>query len=49
MTGYSKHKQSADSWFSRPFYTGPGGYKLCLRVEANGFGSGAGTHHYLCT
>ena len=31
-------------WFSQPFYSAPGSYKLCLRVDANGFGDGEGTH-----
>ena len=44
MTEYSKHKRDGDTWYSPPFYTGPGGYKMCLRVYANGKGDGAGTH-----
>ena len=44
MTEYSKHKRDDDTWFSPPFYTGPGGYKMCLNVDANGYGDGAGTH-----
>ncbi len=31
-------------WWSQPFYTSVGGYKLLLKVYANGNGSGAGTH-----
>ena len=39
-----------DSWYSPPFDTGPGGYKMRLRVYANGYGIGAGTHVsvYVC-
>ena len=44
MTEYSKHKRAGGTWYSPPFYTGPGGYKMCLRVYANGKGDGAGTH-----
>ena len=44
MPHLSKHKSDADHWFSRPFYTAPEGYKLCLRVDAHGYGDGAGTH-----
>ena len=32
MTEYSKHKRERRKWFSPPFYSGPGGYKLCLCV-----------------
>ena len=44
MTEYMKHKRDSDQWYSPPFCTGPGGYKLCLRVAANGRGVGCGTH-----
>ena len=43
MTDYSKHKESGDSWFSPPFYTSVGGYKMRLKVDANGIGPGKGT------
>jgi hypothetical protein len=29
---------------SRPFYTGPLGYKMCVRLYPNGDGMGKGTH-----
>ena len=44
MNNFSQHKNLEDPWYSPPFYSGPGGYKLQLRVEANGYGSGKGTH-----
>ena len=44
MTQYYTHKKNNDQWYSPPFYTGPGGYKMCIRVVANGWGYGAGTH-----
>ena len=44
MTQYSTHKMNGDRWYSPPFYTGPGGYKMCIGVDANGSGSGTDTH-----
>ena len=44
MHNFSEHKRVSDQWTSKPFYTGPDGYKLKLRVDANGDASGKGTH-----
>ena len=44
MTQFKKHKQDGDQWYSEPFYTHQHGYQMCLRVHANGFGTGKGTH-----
>ena len=44
MDDSKKHKQSNDSWCSPPFYTHLGGYRMCLNVDANGWGTGKGTH-----
>ena len=44
MTEFEKHKQDSNEWFSEPFYTHPHGYKLCLKVDANGRGSTERTH-----
>ena len=44
MTDFEQHKQNNDVWVSQPFYTHSQGYKMCLRVTANGQGSGKGTH-----
>ena len=44
MPRYSTHKKDKDGWYSPPFYTGPGGYKMCITVSAHGIGRGAGTH-----
>ena len=44
MTNFQVHKKRDDHWVSRPFYTHSQGYKMCLRVTANGQGSGKGTH-----
>ena len=48
MTNFTKHKLSGDSWYSPPFYTGPGGYKLQLRVDADGSSTAEGTHVSVC-
>ena len=37
-------KQHKSSWYSPPFYTRPGGYKMCVSVNANGNGDAADTH-----
>ena len=44
MPQFSQHLSNGDRWYSQPFYSQPGGYKLCLNVVANGDGSGTGTH-----
>ena len=44
MTGYTKMRNSDTSWYSQGFYISPGSYKMCLNVDANGFGGGKGTH-----
>ena len=44
MTDFEKHKKDDDKWFSPPFYSHIGGYKLCIVVVANGYRSGKGTH-----
>ena len=44
MPCFSKHRGYDDKWYSKPFYSAPGGYKLCLRVRANGSGAGKRTH-----
>ena len=35
MTNYTQHKVKGDSWYSAPFYTGQGGYKLQLTVNSS--------------
>ena len=44
MPQFLQHKSDYDRWHSQPFYSQPGGYKLCLGVDAGGSGSGVGTH-----
>ena len=44
LTNYQKRKKDNDKFYSSPFYTSPTGYKMCIRVDANGYGGGNGTH-----
>ena len=34
MPHLSQRVRQGDNWFSQPFYSAPGGYKLCLQVDA---------------
>ena len=43
MSHFSQHRKDDGIWYSRPFYSAPHGYKLCLCIVANGYGEGAGT------
>ncbi len=44
MVNYEQHKRDNGEWFSDGFYTHPQGYKVCLKVYANGLGVTKGTH-----
>uniref|UniRef100_A0A1X7T0P9 MATH domain-containing protein n=1 Tax=Amphimedon queenslandica TaxID=400682 RepID=A0A1X7T0P9_AMPQE len=44
MTSFASHHKSNDHWYSPSFYSHQEGYKLCLRVRANGESEGSGTH-----
>ena len=44
MTGFEQKIRSNYVWYSPPFYTHPRGYKMCLKVDANGNGDGEGSH-----
>ena len=44
MDEFRKQKWTDDDWYSPPFYSHLGGYKMCLNVCANGHGDGKGTH-----
>ena len=44
MTDFEECKIYNNEWYTFPFYTSPWGYKMCLRVDANGYGQGKGTH-----
>ena len=41
---FGYYKQANKKWTSKPFYTHPGGYKMCLNVFANGIGKGKSSH-----
>ncbi|CAI8020339.1 TNF receptor-associated factor 4 [Geodia barretti] len=38
------HRRSNREWYSPPFYTGVGGYKMCLGIDANGFKPNPSAH-----
>ena len=44
ISEYSKRKLFDNLYFRPLFTTGPQGYTLCLRVDANGYGDGKGSH-----
>ena len=44
MEGYKEKKTKSTVWYSEPFFTYPGGYKMCLQVFANGFRPAEGQH-----
>ena len=44
MAGFDELKKKGTTWYSCPFYTGMAGYKMCLNVDANGYGAAKGTH-----
>ena len=44
MPDFERHKAANDAWYSEPFYTHPIGYKMYLKVYANGYGWAKQTH-----
>ena len=42
MEGFKEENEG--DWYSNPVYSHFGGYKMCLRVDANRFGVAKGTH-----
>ena len=42
-------KQTDEEVYFAGFYTHPPGYKMCLRVDPNGYGDGKGTHVLIFT
>ena len=44
MGGFQEKKEKNEEWFSDPVFSHFGGYKMCLNVDANGYGDGEGTH-----
>ncbi len=44
LENFAHHKKHSLKWYSTPFYSHPGGYKMCVGVSAGGSGAGEGTH-----
>ena len=44
MDNFEELKSEGKDFYSSPFYTHIGGYKMCLCIIANGWGVGKGTH-----
>ena len=44
LSTFEEQKRQNDVWYSPAFYTHPQGYRMCLRVDPNGYGDGMGTH-----
>ena len=44
VDNFEKLKKEDEEWYSSPFYTHIGGYKMCLGIYANGLGDGKNTH-----
>ncbi len=44
LTNYPQHKRDDTEFYSPPFYTSNKGYKMCIRLNANGHKIGKGTH-----
>jgi len=44
MSEVNEYNELKVCWYSEPFYSHTGGYKLCLRVDAAGHCRGEGTH-----
>ena len=44
LTEFSKRKQSNNQFFGPPFYSHQHGYKMCLRVHANGYREAKNAH-----
>ena len=44
MNSFHSQKDQNEQWIGPPFYSGVGGYKMCLTVDANGSEDGDGTH-----
>ena len=44
MYNFDGLKASETEWFSESFFTHPKGYKMCLNIDANGYGDGKNSH-----
>ena len=41
---FYQHDLHDKEWYTPPFYTHPGGYKMCIQVDANGYQDGRDTY-----
>ena len=44
MNSFSVRKKQKEHWYSPSFYSHPGGYKMCLKLRADGQNEGKDTH-----
>ena len=44
LSGFESKTRMNTEWYSAPFYSHFGGYKMCLKVYASGHGDSKGTH-----
>ena len=44
LVGYEEKKINSTIWHSEPFFTHPGGYKMCVQVYTNGFKDAEGQY-----
>ena len=44
LPGYAEKKKRNEEFCSKPFYSHPCGYKMCISVDVDGHGDGKGTH-----
>ena len=44
MPHVEQKKKENTSWYGPSFYTHPWGYRMCVRIDANGWGDGKNTH-----
>ena len=49
MEDFDLHKRTNAEWYSEPFYTHKQGYKMCVRIDANGYEWVKNTHVSLYT
>ena len=49
LPGYANKKEKHERFYSTPFYSHPGGYKMCIRIHANGDSHGKGIHVSILT
>ena len=49
MDQFKSHKKKKVEWYSEPFYTHQRGYKMRVRIDANGYRESHGTHVSLYT